>query len=342
MKSSHLYAPFFLAAGLALLLLTAARAEDVSSTFKFTDPAKPGTLKIHVGHGDVRVSGGDAAEITVVSNSGPPERESRKDGLRVLATSSSYSFSEKDNVATLEYGTNGRGSGRATFKITVPRTTAVIISNAWGGDVACSDLTGDVEVKSLNGEVRLDNIAAGAAVETMNGAIHASISKLHEGRSICCTSMNGAITIRVPADSKANVRLRTQNGAILTDFDDKALVTKAELTAQRSHHGAQVIIKRSESSDDDDELSEDTREEIREASRQTAEAAREAARAVREAARAVHEGLAEGADVPIPPLPPLPPMTGGKIVTGTLNGGGPEIQATTMNGEVVLRKLDGK
>ena len=40
------------------------------------------------------------------------------------------------------------------------------------------------------------------------------------------------------------------------------------------------------------------------------------------------------------PLPPLPPMTGGKIVSGTLNGGGPDIQVTTMNGDITLRKLD--
>lgn len=46
--------------------------------------------------------------------------------------------------------------------------------------------------------------------------------------------MNGEITIRVPTDAKADVRLRTQNGAILTDFDEKALVTKIEITAGRS------------------------------------------------------------------------------------------------------------
>ena len=45
-------------------------------------------------------------------------------------------------------------------------------------------------------------------------------------------------------------------------------------------------------------------------------------------------------DIPVPPMPPLPPMTGGKIVTGTLNGGGPEIRISTMNGDVTLRKMD--
>jgi hypothetical protein len=38
----------------------------------------------------------------------------------------------------------------------------------------------------------------------------------------------------------------------------------------------------------------------------------------------------------------MPTITGGKMVTGTLNGGGPEISVSTMNGDVVLRKLEAK
>jgi len=63
-------------------------------------------------------------------------------------------------------------------------------------------------------------------------------------------------------------------------------------------------------------------------------------------AEAVHEGLAEarveisGVMPPNIPMPPLPPMTGGKIVSGTLNGGGVEIQAATLNGDIVLKKVE--
>ena len=35
-------------------------------------------------------------------------------------------------------------------------------------------------------------------------------------------------------------------------------------------------------------------------------------------------------------------MTGGKIVTGTLNGGGAEIRIATMNGDVTLRRIEPK
>ena len=38
----------------------------------------------------------------------------------------------------------------------------------------------------------------------------------------------------------------------------------------------------------------------------------------------------------------IPTLTGGKLVTGTLNGGGPEISVATMNGDVTLRQLEKK
>jgi hypothetical protein len=69
------------------------------------------------------------------------------------------------------------------------------------------------------------------------------------------------------------------------------------------------------------------------------EAADEAAAAVREGVDAMHEGIAEFHAQMIR-IPQLPPMTGGKVVTGTLNGGGVEIQVATLNGDIVLKKAD--
>jgi hypothetical protein len=39
-------------------------------------------------------------------------------------------------------------------------------------------------------------------------------------------------------------------------------------------------------------------------------------------------------------IPSLPPMTGGKVVSGALNGGGVEIQAATLNGDILLKKSE--
>src|SRR5687767_3634521 len=120
MKPSHLFPPCRLAAMFALALLATARGADTNtSTIKFSDPAKPGTIKIAVMHGELRVQGADTNEISVRSEAQFTNRPARKDGLRVLTAASSFSLTEKDNVVTLD-AAESSGHG-ADFRLTVPR-----------------------------------------------------------------------------------------------------------------------------------------------------------------------------------------------------------------------------
>src|SRR5208283_3575753 len=358
MKAIRFHSPVILAAALALVLAGRARADESSSSVAFSDPSKPGTLKIRLPHGAVSVHGADVKEITVASELAPVNSAPRKDGLRVLSATASYVLSEKANVVLLEYGTDGYGGAPADFEVTVPRDTSIVVANSTHGDIACTGVTGDIDIKTLSGDVSLHEVSGGALVETLNGDITVGVRSLAQSKPLSFSSMNGKITIRVPADAKAAIRFRTHRGVILTNFDDKALVTKTEISrraprkeakshpADKDKAGAATEEEAGDAAKaarDSDESDGDWHAELRTSIR---EAADEAAMAAREAAEAVHEGLAEarieisGAIPPNAPIPPLPPMTGGKVVSGTLNGGGAEIQAATLNGDIVLKKVE--
>jgi hypothetical protein len=371
MKLSVLSRSLLLAALASVALV---RAETEPTTVKFSDPSKPGTVKIAVARGEIRVQGADTKEVLIKADAPARPKTARKDGLRVLTESATYSLNEKNNVISIDAFSDSWMGGASDFQITVPRGTNVIVSNAFGGDIRCSDLTGDVEVKSLNSQVRLDDLSGGVLVETTNGEVVANVRELNANKPLSITSTNGTVSLHVPADLKANVRMRTQNGSILTDFDDKVLVTKVEATPGRGrHHGHMYLPPEAQAA-------------IREATRVGIQAAHEAAEAVREAADAAREAAQEARrehvnaseddddndktvivehpeapepperpeqpeqpetpDVapmpPVPTIPSIPAVTGGKLVTGTLNGGGPEINIATMNGDVTLRRLEPK
>jgi hypothetical protein len=358
MKTIRSHSMLLLAAALALAPLGVARADQSTSNIAFSDPAKPGTLKIRVWHGDVVVHGADVKEITVKSDSDDAAPTPRKDGLRVLSTSSSYLLTEKANVATLEFGSDGWSTGSADFEITVPKSTSVIVANSVHGDLQCFDLSGDIEVRSMHGDVKLDGVSGGALVETVNGEISVNVKSLAQSKPLSFTSMNGEISIHVPADLKAAIRFSTHRGVILSNFDDKVLVTKTEVS-RRTHRSRDSVApvapvppvppvspdddeapkaakskdKDKDKSDSDDDWKGNVRDSVRAAAIEAVDAAREAADAAR-------EGLAE-ANIEISrTFESLPPMTGGKTVTGTLNGGGVEIQAATLNGDIILKKAD--
>lgn len=264
----------------------------------------------------------------------------------MLSESSSYSLTEKDNVIILDAGQEFNfGRNDSSFDITVPRTTNVVISSSFGGEVTVGQITGDIEIKSLNGEVRLEDVTGGALVETMNGEISANIQLLREGKPLAFTSMNGEIALVVPADAKANIRLRTQNGAILTDFDDKSLVTKTESIRGHRKTGRVVVNVGPDTRINGDSSSE-MRESVRAAikagalkppARPPRPCAKPRKRPVRPPRKPRFTRRKAASMTPLPPIPPLP-MTGGKLVSGTLNGGGTEVYVTAMNGDVTLRK----
>jgi hypothetical protein len=350
-----------MAASLALALALPARADESVGHIAFSDPSKPGTLRIRVWQGAVTVRGSDAKDITVKTDTTAPESKPRDDGMRVLSASSTYRLSESNNVVSLEYGGEGFGGAPADFDITVPKTTSVIVVNSIRGDFTCRGISGDMDVRTIHGDVKADGVSGSVCIESMNGEISVNMASLTASKLLCLTSMNGKIVVRVPSDSKANIRFRTHHGVILTNFDDKALVTRTEISQYQRHVHKQdtddndsatpakpaapsnpaapaAPAVKATPADDDAPMAEsdgDWHNEVR-------DSIREAADAMHEAADAMHEGLAEAAAQihDLPPLPPLPPMTGGKTVSGALNGGGVEIQVATLNGDIVLKKSD--
>lgn len=370
-----------LAAALGCAAPLAVGADAGANVLTFSDPAQPGTVKINLGRGELHVQGADTTDVSVrAETASTTAPKPRKDGLRVISAAASYSFKESNNIVTLDATANEVGRSHAGFHLTVPRNVTLIVQNALGGDVHCRGISGDIEINSMQGQIRLEDVSGGIVVGTMNGEIHASIRALQDGKPLSFTSMNGEVVLRVPADAKASVRLRTQNGSVLTDFEESALVTKTEAATGFSR------VRPFSTARGGKVLTVEVQEAIREATQLSATAIREALEAVREGLegakldtdearrkldaarremergrreaetqnrvveRRSGEGEATAAPVPpktpssprtpVPPKPPVPTITGGKLVTGTLNGGGPEISVATMNGDVVLRKLE--
>ena len=327
-----------------LVTATFARAEDEGSTatVKLSAPGKPATLQVDMPWADIHIVGVNGDTVTVESTIGQKDAPSkREDGLRRLDDEVSFELTEHENTVSLRLsGENPWANHDAEFKISVPRAMALDIKTEAGGDLAVKDVEGDIEINNMNGEVHLEGIAGSAVVNTMNGEVHAVYAKAPQ-KLIAITSMNGEVDLRVPAVTKANIRLRTHNGSILTDFDEAVLKTKSE---GKGGYGGDDVAR----------MGADAARAAADAARVAVHVAQQVAQEVR---RAVQEEVAAEQEAnspapkadhapraPKPPRPahapraPMPPITGGKVVSGTLNGGGVDIKVSTMNGEITLRQ----
>jgi hypothetical protein len=351
------------AAGLAATALAWAGDDGATASVKLSAPGKPATLRVDVPWADIHITGVDGDTVTVVSSIDQKgSKETRDDGLRRLDDEVSFELTEHENTVTLRIaGDNPWASHDAEFKISVPRTMTLDVKTEAGGDLTVENTDGDIEVNNMNGEVRLEGISGSTVVNTMNGEVKAVYAKAPQ-KLVSITSMNGEVDLRVPADTKANVRLRTHNGSILTDFSETVLKTKTEGKATAYTYGADAARISADAARVAGEATraamqiarEVSREVKREVDRAKREAAEEESRAEAEEAKAgkpATDEVAPAAPVapeapvvaatpraPRAPRAPLPPIVGGKIVSGTLNGGGVDIKISTMNGEITLRQ----
>lgn len=360
MKTLSRYLLPFLLGTAVVLTTSAARDNDrddsdgATARVKFSDPSKPGTLKLSLPWAEARVTAYDGKEVIVSStlDEKSRHREVDADGFRRLDEEQTFELVERNNVATiLVAGESAWMSHGTEFDIKVPRTTNLVLRTEAGGDISVEGVEGDIDVNSMNGEISLTDISSSAVVNTMNGEIHVTFKKAPV-KPVSLSSMNGEIDLRLPGDTKANLRMRTHNGSIRTNFAEGALQTKTEKPAVRT--------------------SADSRDAQRETAREMARADREIARAQRERDRALAASAAEAPEAPEAPtapsaptpvaapevrvnshvavtvngdtvitsLPALPslPNFGGKSIVGTLNGGGVDIKLTSMNGTITLRE----
>jgi hypothetical protein len=251
------------------------------SVTKFSDATKPGTLRVDLPGADIKIIGADVAEVTVASDMPDKDQgETDSDGFRRLDDEVTFEVTEKNNVITVALTGHDRWQGHgADFVITVPRQTGIVVdgeANHSGGDVVIEGVEGDLDISSMNGDIELRDVVGATAVNSMNGEVSA-FYKAAPAKAVSLISMNGEIDLRLPADTKANLKMSTFHGNIRTDFGKDALKSKVE-------SGGYTFFSRGRSEAG-----------VRDAALAERDAAREAGRAVRDQAKALAESAREEA-----------------------------------------------
>jgi DUF4097 and DUF4098 domain-containing protein YvlB len=169
----------------------------------------------------VRTHAGKDVIVETTASSRDRERERARertpDGMRRIDLPlGGFSVEEEDNVITIRSGVSLGGN----LVVSVPVDTSVQL-RATHGSVTVDGLHGEIDASSTNGRVELLNISGTIVAETTNGSIRASLDRVDPAKPMSFSSTNGSIEVTLPADLKANLKMRSFNGSIWSDFDMK-------------------------------------------------------------------------------------------------------------------------
>jgi hypothetical protein len=317
-----------LGAGFAALAAAQDSSQPQRVTAQFRDPAAPHKLEVTLMNGtaNVTVRGVERNDVEVNytgRGSGSRGFSQPPPGMHRIGGSGTIEVIQDNN--TVRVGAGSIFGGGGDIDIQVPVQTAVTVAMSVGGKVVVDNIAGEVEVNHLNGNITVTNASGPVVAHSSNGKIVASLSKLAAGKSMSFSTFNGEIDVTLPADAKATLKARTDNGEIDTDFDVKLEPQAQQLAARAVAIPAPPVPPAPPApplTPAGDQSSSVTRDQIRQQARAAMEQARDAMRAASKAAARARDGR----------------VLGDGYVEGTINGGGTEIQFTTFNGRILIHK----
>jgi hypothetical protein len=312
----------FAAASIGALLITKtfvlAQTDDRRLTVPFSDPGRPGTVKVSVFNGGITVTASNRRDVLLTSSAirdNDTDRSAKASGLRRLSQPAGLTVTEENNVMTIA---TGRFMGHGDVDIQVPPKTNLTLSTVNSDGIRVTGVDGNIEVTNVNGSITLTDVSGTVVAHSTNGEVHVTLKQVTPEKPMSFTSFNGDVDVTLPPGLKANLKMRTDHGEVLTDFDVKVEQRPPQVSAPAVQLPPVPPL------------------------------------------------------APVPPLPPLPPVAPGidarerdrqlrererqvrerdrqaanrgtrieldSSIYGTVNGGGPEFELRTFNGDIYLRK----
>lgn len=207
---------------LGIVTASLAQSDDAEKvTVALSQPGKPGTLKVNLLHGSIKVIGYNGREVIVSYSSRESARRQanreENEGLRRLPNNNTgLEIREESNNITIKTSAITRP---VNLEIKVPQDFSVKLKTLNDGQIVVEEINGELDVDNLNGSIALRNVSGSASASTLNGNITATFRKITPNMPMAFSNMNGKIDVTLPASAKFNAKLKTDNGDIFTDFD---------------------------------------------------------------------------------------------------------------------------
>jgi hypothetical protein len=185
------------------------------------------TVEIKGINGNVRAEPSSASEVEVVANkhakrSNPAEVQIKviehEGGVTICAVYPSKDASRPNECAVGSNWSSHTHNNDVVVDFTVRLPSNLnLAARTINGEVETGAINGDVEASTVNGSINV-NARGYVVAQTVNGSINAAMGSADWPRALDFETVNGGITLNLPAATSAMVKAETINGDISTDF----------------------------------------------------------------------------------------------------------------------------
>jgi hypothetical protein len=205
-----------LAIGIGTRMLAQPAVDQVS--VPFSDPSKPGLIKVDLVQGHITVRGSDRKDVLVTARGRGESRTRAADasGLRRIPQVAGFKIVEDFNEMSIEAENPSRA---IDFEILAPTRSHLMLATVNSGNIVVEAIDGNLEIQNTNGGITLTGVSGSVVANTTNGNVIATMLRVTAQKAMAFTSLNGRVDVTLPAATRANLKLRSDNGDVYTDFD---------------------------------------------------------------------------------------------------------------------------
>ena len=222
--------------GIALLVSVCAVAQERINV-PFSDPNRPKTVKVNLIEGTMTVRT-HAGRDVIVESGGGGQREEVRNGLRRLTMHPGLNIEEENNVVEIK----GTGVSRSNITILVPSQTTLNLKGVNSCRIDVQGVDGDIDANCVNGSIELTNVSGSVVAHSVNGAVRASLDRVNPQKPMAFSTLNGDVEVTLPAATKADLRMKTTNGDVYTDFEVTIGPTPSG-SIERSREGGKYRVR---------------------------------------------------------------------------------------------------
>lgn len=229
-------------AGLAM----AQDGETQSFVVPLSNPGQPAVLEASVMMGSISVVGYEGTEVqvevTFEGDSDDDEGGEEREGLtRIPSHSAGVTIEEKGNKVEIDTDWSDED---IFIAVRVPVRTSVQLSGVNGDLIEIEGVSGEHELSHTNGDIRAINVRGSVIADTTNGDVVVELLEIDPDTPMSFSSFNGDVEVTLPASTQADLRMKTGQGDIYTDFDIQLQPTQPRVTREQEGEGYRVRMEK--------------------------------------------------------------------------------------------------
>jgi hypothetical protein len=219
-----------------------AQMQPETITIPLSRPGEPMSMEIDIISARIEVIGEERRDVALtVTLSGGRRKITMPSGAKMLSGGGSgLEISERDNSVSIE---SNAPPSPITIVARVPRRASLDLSTVNEGEIIVRDIVGDLELENVNGPITATNITGSVIAESVNNPITVGLTGVAAGGATSLSSLNGDITLRLPASAKAELHLDSSRGEIVSDFELDVKPTKPRIERSEGRGGVSVTLE---------------------------------------------------------------------------------------------------